>query len=354
MPDEIILLGHGENSIFYIEQELRNILNKNPHFQAVKPRLITYIADIRCRTRLEKAFKQFRPDIVFHAAAHKHVPLMELNPAEAITNNVRGTKNLLDMAVKYDVENLVMISSDKAVNPTNIMGAAKRAAEMLVLDTARKQNKSFVVVRFGNVLGSRGSVIPTFKSQIAAGGPVTVTHPEITRYFITIPEAVQLTLQALLMNNMGEIFMLNMEESVKILDLAKEMIRLSGYKSEKNIKIEFTGLRLGEKLYEEMFHEDEDYLPTDSNQIFVCSKARHLIHPDLDLIIPELFDAAFMNNTPLIITLLKELIPGYRPNIPNQEQEKVSTYSHAFSRKNILPNIDISQIFTHSNIKIQK
>ncbi|MFM9160209.1 MAG: polysaccharide biosynthesis protein, partial [Dolichospermum sp.] len=188
------------------------------------PQIYAFIADIRVQSRLENAFERFKPDVIFHAAAHKHVPLMELNPAEAITNNVMGTRNLLQVALQYNVEHFVMISTDKAVNPTNVMGASKRVAEMLVLQAAKESGKSYVAVRFGNVLGSRGSVVPTFQKQILAGGPITVTHPDICRYFMTIPEAVQLVLQASILGRSGEVLMLNMGEPVKIVDLAKALI----------------------------------------------------------------------------------------------------------------------------------
>ncbi|MFM6277878.1 MAG: polysaccharide biosynthesis protein, partial [Dolichospermum sp.] len=195
-PAKIILIGHGENSVFNIQQELEKLIQilKNNHKLGTDvniPQIYAFIADIRVQSRLENAFERFKPDVIFHAAAHKHVPLMELNPAEAITNNVMGTRNLLQVALQYNVEHFVMISTDKAVNPTNVMGASKRVAEMLVLQAAKESGKSYVAVRFGNVLGSRGSVVPTFQKQILAGGPITVTHPDICRYFMTIPEAVQ-------------------------------------------------------------------------------------------------------------------------------------------------------------------
>lgn len=236
-PQHIILLGHGENSVFNIQQELEATVQRlrNEGDPEHIPRLTAFIADLRFPSRLESVFLQFRPDIVFHAAAHKHVPLMELNPSEAITNNVQGTQNLVELSLRYQVKHLVMISTDKAVNPTNVMGATKRVAEMLVLQAAKVNKKLFVVVRFGNVLGSRGSVVPTFKNQIASGGPITVTHPDICRYFMTIPEAVQLTLQAAVIGKGGEVFMLNMGEPVKIVDLAKDLIRLSGYQIGKQI-----------------------------------------------------------------------------------------------------------------------
>ena len=319
-PAEIVLIGHGENSIFNIEEELKQIvqiLKEEETIQGQAPRLISFIADIRFPSRLEEAFKQFNPDIVFHAAAHKHVPLMELNAAEAITNNVNGTKNLLDLALKYDVERFVMISTDKAVNPTNVMGASKRVAEMLLLKAAQKTGKAYVVVRFGNVLGSRGSVVPTFKKQIAAGGPVTVTHPKICRYFITIPEAVQLTLQASVMSSGNEIMMLNMGKPVKIYDLAKELIQLSGYELGRDMEIVFSGLRPGEKLFEEMFHDGEEYELTECNQIFICKNSSHLVARKLDSLVLELYQAAAKNDTNLIMFLLEQLVPGYTPEYPN-------------------------------------
>ncbi len=250
-PAEMILMGHGENSVFNIQQELEQlvqVLENEDKSPINTPRLSTFIADIRFKYRLEHAFQLFQPDVIFHAAAHKHVPLMELNPVEAITNNVMGTKNLLELSLQYDVKHFVMISTDKAVNPTNVMGASKRVAEMLVLQAARDSGKPYVTVRFGNVLGSRGSVVPTFKKQIAAGGPVTVTHPDIRRYFMTIPEAVQLVLQATVLGRGGEVLMLNMGKPVKIVDLAKELIRLSGYEVNQDIEIVFTGLRPGTKI----------------------------------------------------------------------------------------------------------
>ncbi len=319
-PAEIILLGHGENSIFNIEQELRQtvkILQQDGKIQGPPPRLMTLIADIRFASRLEGAFARYQPDIIFHAAAHKHVPLMEVNTSEAITNNVRGTKNLVDLAVKYDVKNFVMISTDKAVNPTNIMGTSKRVAEMVVLQAAQKTGKAFGVVRFGNVLGSRGSVVPTFKKQIAAGGPITVTHPDICRYFITIPEAVQLTMQASVLSRSGEIIMLNMGKSVKIVDLAKDLIRLSGYEPGKDIEIKFTGLRPGEKLFEELFTEGEDYEPIESDQFFICKNASHSINPDLDRLIPTLCQAAAEHQTQAVVTLLQQLVPEYQLKHPD-------------------------------------
>ncbi|BAZ45455.1 polysaccharide biosynthesis protein CapD [Chondrocystis sp. NIES-4102] len=317
LPSQMILLGHGENSVFNIQQELQQVLQileqeANPGKKLTE--LTPFIADLRIESRLETVFRLYQPDIVFHAAAHKHVPLMELNPSEAITNNVLGTKNLLDLSIKYNVDNFVMISTDKAVNPTNVMGASKRTAEMLVLKAAKTSGRPYAVVRFGNVLGSRGSVVPTFTKQIAKGGPVTITHPEICRYFMTIPEAVQLVLQASVLtsrNSEGQIFMLNMGQPVKIVDLAKDLIRLSGYEVGKDIEIVFTGLRPGEKLYEELLVEGEEYESTAHDKVLVVKNASRIIPENLDLTIDILCAAAEQNDTNLIIFLLDQLVVGY-------------------------------------------
>lgn len=249
-PQKIILLGHGENSIYLINQELNEIYNNKVEF-------IPVIADVQDKERLLEVMYKYKPYVVYHAAAHKHVPLMESNPTEAVKNNILGTKNTAEAAKEAKVSKFVMISTDKAVNPPNVMGATKRIAEMVVQSLNDETSvTSFVAVRFGNVLGSRGSVIPLFKKQIEAGGPVTVTHPEMTRYFMTIPEAARLVLQAGALAQGGEVFVLDMGEPVKIVDLAKNLIRLSG-KSEEDIKIKFNGIRPGEKLFEELLNEDE-------------------------------------------------------------------------------------------------
>jgi FlaA1/EpsC-like NDP-sugar epimerase len=249
IPSKLILLGHGENSIYNIEMELKSTLDNTIQF-------VTEIADITDREKMFAVMNKYKPRVVFHAAAHKHVPLMERNPEEAFKNNVIGTKNVAEAAGENEVETFVMISTDKAVNPTSVMGATKRIAEMIVQDLNNKSNTRFVAVRFGNVLGSRGSVIPLFKDQIAKGGPVTVTHPDMTRYFMTIPEASRLVLQAGAFAQGGEIFVLDMGEPVKIVDLAKNLIRLSGY-SENEIEITYSGIRPGEKLYEEILNPNE-------------------------------------------------------------------------------------------------
>lgn len=331
-PKEIVLVGHGENSIFNVEQNLKQILQILEHegkTSGYTPRLTTFIADLRFPERLEQVFAQFQPEVIFHAAAHKHVPLMEGNVPEAITNNVFGTKNLLDLALKYDVSNFVMISTDKAVNPTNVMGASKRVAEMIVLQAAQKTGKPYVVVRFGNVLGSRGSVIPTFKQQIAAGGPVTVTHPEICRYFMTIPEAVQLTLQASVISRGGEVVMLNMGEPVKIVDLAKDLISLSGFEVGKDIEIKFTGLRPGEKLYEELFIAGEEYEPTEHNKLFIAKNASQNIALNLNTALESLFQAAINNDSNLIMFLLEQLVHGYKPNYQSNSVQNITEKKRA-------------------------
>jgi len=318
-PAEMILVGHGENSVFNIEQELKQvlqILRQENNSARTFTDIVAFIADLRFRDRVENAFIRYQPDIVFHAAAHKHVPLMEANPPEAITNNVLGTKNILDLAIKYNVQNFVMISTDKAVNPTNVMGASKRVAEMLVLQAAKKSGKPFVVVRFGNVLGSRGSVVPTFQRQIAKGGPVTITHPEICRYFMTIPEAVQLVLQASVLSHHGQIFMLNMGQPVKILDLAKDLIRLSGYEVGKDIEIVYTGLRPGEKLFEELLIPGEEYQTTEHEKLLVVNNASSMVPIALNWPVSALCKAASQNDKNTILFLLEQLVPGYQPKYP--------------------------------------
>lgn len=260
-PQQLLLLDHDENNLFLIEMELR----KNyPYLQ-----LITLIADIRDRNRIMSIFQTYHPSIVYHAAAHKHVPLMEVNLTEAVKNNIIGTKNVAEAAHFHGVSNFVLISTDKAVNPSSVMGATKRVAELLIQGLDRISETLFAAVRFGNVLGSRGSVVPVFQQQIEAGGPLTITHPEMIRYFMTISEAVQLVIQASALADGGEIFILDMGKPVKIATLAKKLIRLSGLEPEKDIEIVYTGIRPGEKLYEEILTDEEGLSATKHNRIFV-------------------------------------------------------------------------------------
>ena len=300
-PKELLLLGHGENSIFNIEMELRKT------FPDLK--LETIIADIQDRERMNNVFDEYRPQVVFHAAAHKHVPLMERNPTEAVKNNVFGTKNVADCADEYGVERFVLISSDKAVNPTSVMGATKRIAEMYIQTLNASSNTKFVAVRFGNVLGSRGSVIPFFKQQIAEGGPVTVTHPDMVRYFMTIPEAVQLVLQAGSFASGGEIFVLDMGSPVKILNLAEDLIKLSGYDPYEEIDITFTGIREGEKLYEELLTDEENITSTQHNRIFI-GKPSDLNRSHLELEILRL-QRVIADGSISIKEIIDQIVPMY-------------------------------------------
>lgn len=260
-PQKIILLDQAESAIYDLVNELNEF--KKTSFEEV-------IADITNLTRMENVFQHFKPQIVYHAAAYKHVPLMEMNPSEAIYTNVGGTKIVADLAVKHKVEKFVLVSTDKAVNPTSVMGASKRAAEIYTQALSQTGSTKFIITRFGNVLGSNGSVIPLFKRQIEYGGPITITHPDITRYFMTIPEACQLVLEAGCMGNGGEIYIFDMGESVKIKDLAIKMVRLSGLTLGKDIEIVYTGLRPGEKLYEELLNNSENTLPTHNKQIMIA------------------------------------------------------------------------------------
>jgi FlaA1/EpsC-like NDP-sugar epimerase len=260
------------------------------------------------------------PDIVFHAAAHKHVPLMEMNPAEAVLNNVGGTRNLVLAAEKHRVERFVMVSTDKAVNPTSVMGATKRVAELIVQNVAARSGLAYVTVRFGNVLGSRGSVVPTFQKQIAAGGPVTVTHPDVKRYFMTIPEAVQLVLQASVLGKASELFMLDMGEPVKIVDLASDLIRLSGLEVGRDIDIVFTGLRDGDKLFEEMLMKNERFLPTEHEQIYMAKNGVWSHNSGLQEEVDSLLQAALSNEVSAMLAHLCKLVPEYRQ--PQQDKVK--------------------------------
>ena len=304
-PSRLVLLGHGENSIFDILQELR------ADFADVS--LSPVIADVRDRKRVAAIFRAHKPHAVFHAAAHKHVPLMEENVIEAITNNVFGTLNVVDAALEAGCGHFVFVSTDKAVRPTSVMGATKRIAEMIVQRAASKHDRNFVSVRFGNVLGSRGSVVPTFLRQIRAGGPVTVTHPEMQRYFMTIPEAVQLVLQAGALGRGGEAFLLDMGEPIRIVDIATDLIRLSGLAVGTDIEIKFTGIRPGEKLYEELFFSAENVLATDHPQVL---RARNGILPEGIMRRIEALVSAAESEHPddELKQLLRNLLPDFHPH----------------------------------------
>jgi FlaA1/EpsC-like NDP-sugar epimerase len=302
-PAQVLVMGHGENSIFDVMAELTE---RFPHLDAVP-----IIGDVRDRQRMRLIFERYRPYAVFHAAAHKHVPLMEENVAEAITNNVLGTKNVAELSAEFGVEHLVLISTDKAVRPTNVMGATKRVAEQIVQEIAETTGRNFVAVRFGNVLGSRGSVVPTFLRQIQNGGPVTVTHPEMRRYFMTIPEAVQLVLQAGAIGKGGEVFVLDMGEAVKIVDLATDLIRLSGLEVGTDIEIRFTGSRPGEKLYEELFFDSENALATDHPKVL---RAKNGVLPiGLSTVVDLLVDGARQGwGDGQLRSLLERMVPDFR------------------------------------------
>lgn len=301
-PTGLILLGHGENSIFEAWLEIKELFPALPIFPV--------IADIKDAPRIEEVFKKYRPEVVFHAAAHKHVPLMEMNVDEAINNNVMGTRNIVKACEKFKVNRLVMISTDKAIRPANIMGASKRFAEMIVLDTGRRTKSAYCVVRFGNVLGSRGSVVPLFKRQISKGGPVTITHPDMKRYFMTIPEAVYLVLQAAGMSKGGETFVLNMGQQVRIVDLAEDLIRLSGLEPGKDIEIVYTGIRPGEKLSEDLWEEGDQFAPTQHPDIFQFDDPSNLSGTDLQQKLSELLHLAAEGKNEEIIELIDHTIPG--------------------------------------------
>ncbi len=301
-PAELVILGHGENSIF------ETLLELQEDFPSLV--LNPVIADIRNMLRIQKVFNEHRPEVVFHTAAHKHVPLMEFNPEEAITNNVLGTRNVVQVSIDSDVERFVLISTDKAVKPINVYGATKRLAEMIVIDAAQRTNRIFTVVRFGNVLGSRGSVIPIFKSQIARGGPILVTHPEMERYFMIIPEAVHLVLQAAAMGQGGEAFILNMGEQVRILELAEDLIRLSGLEPERDIEIVFTGVRSGEKLSEDLWEQGANFQPTSHKEIFRSKEDEVINREQLTKAIDQLDRLAQTGDVEAITRLLDEIVPG--------------------------------------------
>lgn len=309
-PKKVILLDQAESNLYELEQELK-YNHSDLNFSIV-------VGDICNKQRMIRLFDYFRPDYVFHAAAYKHVPLMEDNPSEAIYTNVYGTKNIVELSVKYEVKKFIFVSTDKAVNPTNVMGASKRIAEILI-QTQTNSNTKFITTRFGNVLGSNGSVIPLFKKQIEQGGPVTITDERITRYFMTIPEACQLVLEACSMGNGSEIYVFDMGESVKIIDLAKKMIKLSGLEINKDIEIKITGLRPGEKLYEELLASDENTKLTHHPKILIASVRKN--DSNVDEKINQLIQLYYNQNNIEIVKLMKELVPEYISN--NSEYSKL-------------------------------
>lgn len=309
-PKKVIMLDQAETPLHHLNLEMRKLLN-------TKVKIRTVISDIRNREAIDEVFKKFKPEVVFHAAAYKHVPLMEENPSQAIFVNVLGTKNLTDLSCKYNVDSFVMVSTDKAVNPSNVMGASKRIAEKYVQSLHYKLNieqrvckTKFITTRFGNVLGSNGSVVPLFTEQIANGGPITITHPEIIRYFMTIPEACQLVLEAGAMGNGGEIYIFDMGKPVKIIDLANKMIRLAGFTPEKEIKIKIVGLRPGEKLYEELLNDSSKTLQTHHEKIMIAQEQ----HDDFDNLFETIDDliktASTYHNTD-IVSKMKTIVPEF-------------------------------------------
>ena len=320
-PAKLVLAGRGENRIFHVTNELRRL--------DLPGELATSLVNVVDRQRVEQVFEKHQPDVVFHAAAHKHVPLTENNIGEAVINNIQGTKVVADVAHEFNVENFVLVSTDKAVHPTSIMGCTKQLAERYCLVMDQISKTKFVVTRFGNVLGSEGSVIPLFQEQIRRGGPITVTDPRMERYFMTIPEASQLVLQAAAMGKGGEIFVLEMGEPVKIVDLARDLIRLAGLSAD-SIEIEFSGVRPGEKLFEELYYGDEDPLPTRHNQILIAY-CRVFDFDEVQKQISNIVEMAFEDDE-LIRKKIKELIPEYRRNSSESIAEPPETDSIQVNR----------------------
>ena len=310
-PKRIILLDQAESPLYDLQFEL------SQHFSDL--RFETVMGDICNKERMHKLFQTYKPDIVFHAAAYKHVPMMELNPAEAVHTNVKGTKILADLSMEFGVKKFIMISTDKAVNPTNVMGASKRIAEMYVQKLNEQQKTQFITTRFGNVLGSNGSVIPLFQKQIENGGPVTVTDERITRFFMTIPEACQLVLEAAIMGKGGEIFVFEMGQSVKIVDLAKKMIQLSGLEIGKDIELEFTGLRPGEKLFEELLANEENTIPTHHQKILIANTRVETAEQMQR--IQTLVELCVQQDNTAIVTQMKKIVPEFISN--NSEYQKL-------------------------------
>jgi len=301
-PSKLILLDQAESPLYEIENEIKEQFGENL--------CEIVVADVANSSRMENVFNTFRPNVVYHCAAYKHVPIMEDNPSEAVLTNILGTKIMVDLSDKYEVDSFVMVSTDKAVNPTNVMGASKRVAEIYAQSKNMVSKTNFITTRFGNVLGSNGSVIPLFKRQIANGGPVCVTHPEITRYFMTIPEACQLVLEAGAMGTGGEIFIFDMGSPIKIIDLAKKMIKLSGFKLGKDIEIKITGLRSGEKLYEELLNNAENTIPTHHPEIMI-GKVRDYKMEDIEADINSLIDAPSEKDNFELVGKIKKLVPEF-------------------------------------------
>lgn len=304
-PKKIYLLDQAESPLHELGLEFSD--------QVLSPAHEVIMADVRNTDRMKNVFSTFQPQIVFHAAAYKHVPMMENNPSESILTNILGTKVVADLSHENKVERFVFVSTDKAVNPTNVMGASKRIAEIYIQSLGKKSGTKFITTRFGNVLGSSGSVIPRFKKQIEQGGPITITHPEITRYFMTIPEASQLVLEAAAMGKGGEIYVFDMGESIKIVDLARKMILLVGMQEGKDISITYTGLRPGEKLFEELLANSENTLPTHHSQILI-GKVREYEYEEVKLIIEELIKSFDTQNNELIVQRMKDLVPEFKSN----------------------------------------
>jgi FlaA1/EpsC-like NDP-sugar epimerase len=309
-PERVIMLDQAETPLHNLSLEVPSIA-KNAEISSV-------LCDIRNAEALEAVFKEYRPEVVYHAAAYKHVPLMEENPSQAVYTNIMGTKNLADLSIKYEVARFVMVSTDKAVNPSNVMGASKRIAEKYVQslqatmrDLDGAPNTKFITTRFGNVLGSNGSIVPLFTKQIEEGGPITITHPEIIRYFMTIPEACQLVLEAGTMGNGGEIFIFDMGEPVKIIDLAKKMIRLAGYTPDKEIEIKIIGLRPGEKLYEELLNDTSKTLPTHNDQIMIAQDTIDN-YTTLNNAVKDLTENAKFLDSGEIVFKMKKIVPEFK------------------------------------------
>jgi len=315
-PRSLVLLDHNENSLFHINYELQRKLPEVKEGAGVRIKIVPVIADIRDRSKMDKIFKRYRPEVVFHAAAHKHVPMMEYHPDEAVMNNIIGTKNVGQLAERYGAERVVIISTDKAINPTSVMGATKRVSEMVAKNLGCRNKTKFVAVRFGNVLESNGSVVPMFKQQIAEGGPVTVTDREVKRFFMTLPEASQLVIQAGVLGTGGEVFVLDMGKPIKVLELAKQMIRLSGFELGEDIEIKIIGLRPGEKLFEELLTEEErsGVLGDSGHEKIFIAEVREVDGEKLEKDIKELEVLARKMDSEGIVRKLQEMVLSYKPN----------------------------------------